>query len=110
MEIILEAISELTDLETTLKEQKKKEATHLEKILQAQTELLERMTTLNEKKSPTKTSDKVRLPKIEIPSFNGEITEFQPFWDSFATLIDKSDISNIEKFTYLKSKLTGKAS
>jgi len=33
MELILETIGELTDLETTLQEQKKQEATHLEKIL-----------------------------------------------------------------------------
>lgn len=86
------------------------EATNLEKILHVETELLERMTTLNEKKLPSKTSDKVKLAKIEIPLFNGERTKFQTFWDSFETCIHNSDISNIEKFTYLMSKLTRKAS
>lgn len=89
------------------------EATNLEKILHVEIELLERMTTLNEKKLPSKTSDKVKLAKIEIPLFNGERTKFQTFWDSFETCIHNSDISNIYlllKFTYLMSKLTRKAS
>lgn len=68
------------------------------------------MANVNEQKATKTTADKVKLPKIEIPSFDGEITKFQAFWDSFETCIHKSDLSGIEKFTYLKSKLIGKAS
>ena len=35
--------------------------------------------------------------------FNGNILEWQSFWDQFSSAIhDKENISNIDKFTYLK--------
>ncbi|KAG1683385.1 hypothetical protein GQR58_010038 [Nymphon striatum] len=50
----------------------------------------------------------VRLPKLEIPIFDGSILKWKEFWDIFAvTIHQNSRLSDIEKFTYLKSKLTG---
>ncbi|XP_056016815.1 uncharacterized protein LOC130053514 [Ostrea edulis] len=52
----------------------------------------------------------VRLPKLELPSYNGDNIKFQEFWDAFdATINRNSKPSRIEKFSYLQSKLTGEA-
>ena len=52
----------------------------------------------------------VKLPKIEIMSFNGDKQRFHEFWDQFECTIHKNTkLSNVEKFTYLKGKLYGAA-
>ncbi|XP_056016813.1 uncharacterized protein LOC130053512 [Ostrea edulis] len=60
--------------------------------------------------SATQGSLAVRLPKLELPSYNGDNIKFQEFWDAFdATINRNSKLSRIEKFNYLQSKLTGEA-
>ncbi|XP_045462357.1 uncharacterized protein LOC123672321 [Harmonia axyridis] len=50
----------------------------------------------------------VKLPKIEIPKFTGDIKTFKPFIDMFENLIhNNTSLSNIEKFNYLISSLRG---
>lgn len=50
--------------------------------------------------------ENVRLPKIEMPIFNGNYTEFMPFFEMFTKTIDeRTDLSKIEKFSYLKGLL-----
>lgn len=51
----------------------------------------------------------VKLPKLELPRFSGELTEWQAFWDRFVALVDESDIPVISKFCYLQSLLDGEA-
>ena len=47
---------------------------------------------------------KRRLPKITLPRFNGDVTKWNTFWDSFDSAIhSNTDIANIDKFNYLKS-------
>ena len=51
-------------------------------------------------------SQRVRLPKLTLRSFNGDITTWTTFWDSYESAIHKSpDLSDIVKFNYLKSLL-----
>ena len=51
-----------------------------------------------------------RLPKLEIPSFDGDKLKWTEFWDSFeATIHKNTTMSDIEKLHYLMSKLTGTA-
>ena len=51
-----------------------------------------------------------RLPKLEIPSFNGKKLKWSQFWDSFsATIHRNTSISDIDKLNYLMSKLTREA-
>lgn len=51
-----------------------------------------------------------RLPKIEIPKFNGDISNWPEFRDLFASLIhNKSNIPKIEKLQYLKMNLSDSA-
>lgn len=48
----------------------------------------------------------VKLPKLELPSYNGDKIKFKEFWDAFeATVHRNHKLSNIEKFNYLRSKL-----
>ena len=51
----------------------------------------------------------VKLPKLELPKFNGEVTHWQSFWDQFSSHIDATDLPVISKFTYLMSLLEGEA-
>ena len=52
----------------------------------------------------------VRLPKISLPRFHGDITKFQHFWQSFCCAVDESeDLSNVLKLNYLVNSLEGQA-
>ena len=45
----------------------------------------------------------VKLPKVSIKLFNGESLKWRTFIEQFEAMIDiKEDLSEIEKFTYLK--------
>ena len=52
----------------------------------------------------------VRIPKISLPRFNGDITRFYSFWQSFESAIDKNDsLTAVDKFNYLVNTLEGEA-
>ena len=52
-----------------------------------------------------------KLPKLQLPKFNGRVTEWNSFWDSFNSAIHSNpSISNVNKFNYLQSLLEGSAS
>ena len=45
-----------------------------------------------------------------LPKFNGEITKFKSFWDSFDSAVNKNaDLSSVDKFNYLHALLEGQA-
>ena len=47
----------------------------------------------------------MKLPKLTLPSFSGEYTQWVS-WDQFTTLVDsKRDMTNVEKLSYLKLSL-----
>ena len=51
---------------------------------------------------------KTRLPKLFMSKFNGEITKFRTFWDSFQSAVDNNpNLTPIDKFNYLYSLLEG---
>lgn len=57
-----------------------------------------------------KKKQSVKLPTIDPPKFNGKITEFQEFWEAFESSIDNNtDLSEVQKFIYLKSLLSNPA-
>ena len=48
----------------------------------------------------------MKLPKLVIRNFGGDITGWTTFWDSFESAIDQNPgLSEIDKFNYLKSLL-----
>ena len=55
-------------------------------------------------------ASKVKLPKLTIQPFNGEPTNWMTFWDSYQMAInDNTSLTEIEKFSYLRSLLQGPA-
>ena len=57
-----------------------------------------------------KNGQQVRLPKIELPHFDGNITSWTSFWDSFNSLIHSNEkLAKIDKFNYLIACLKGGA-
>ena len=51
-----------------------------------------------------------KLPKLQLPRFNGDIVNFFSFWESFnAAVHENTNIPTITKFIYLKSYLDGQA-
>ena len=55
-------------------------------------------------------SSEIRLPRIDIPKFDGNFTDFLGFWDLFKTAVDtNSSYSDSQKLWYLKASLTGEA-
>ena len=56
--------------------------------------------------NPGSTPTRVRLPKLELKRFNGELTAWTPFWDSFGLAVHNStELSAVDKFNYLRSLL-----
>ena len=56
----------------------------------------------------TRSSDRIKLPKIGLPHFRGELVKWTAFWDSFDSAIHSNDrLPEIDKFNYLRSLLEG---
>ena len=72
---------------------------------------IESISTLSVKEHTNETRNsskpvKVKLPGLVIKKFNGNILEWQSFWDQFSSAIHQKDsISDIDKFNYLNSFL-----
>ena len=59
---------------------------------------------------PVNESVKVKLPKLEISKFNGDVIDRQGYWDQFCSAIhENNSISDIDKFSYLKTFLCDSA-
>ncbi|XP_076282901.1 uncharacterized protein LOC143210184 isoform X2 [Lasioglossum baleicum] len=53
-------------------------------------------------RAPTGTERKtLKLPRIELPKFNGSVKEWLPFWSQFKKIHDDLAISRGDKFQYL---------
>uniref|UniRef100_A0A1X7TG22 Uncharacterized protein n=1 Tax=Amphimedon queenslandica TaxID=400682 RepID=A0A1X7TG22_AMPQE len=49
-------------------------------------------------------SGRAKLPKLNLPVFSRDVTEWMTFWDSYDTAVHQnSELSDVEKFTYLKT-------
>lgn len=52
----------------------------------------------------------LKLPKIDLPKYNGDPTAWKPWWDYFNSAIHTNNtLTRSQKFTYLNSCLIGKA-
>ena len=55
-------------------------------------------------------SSAIRLPKLEMSTFDGNVMLFREFWDMFTAAIHTNkNLSDTEKLTYLKESVVGKA-
>ena len=53
----------------------------------------------------------VKLPKLSLKRFNGDLTRWNTFWDSFESAVHgNSSLTNVDKFNYLNSLLESVAS
>ena len=50
-----------------------------------------------------------KLPKLELPTFSGDVTTWMPFWEQFQVVIDDTELPDVSKFSYLQSLLKGEA-
>lgn len=53
--------------------------------------------------------DRIKPPKIELKHFGGNRQDWAEFWECFEAAIDKSNLTDAEKFTYLRTLLKGEA-
>ena len=61
-------------------------------------------------RTPPPADDRIKLPKLTILPFEGDITQWTPFWDSYESAIHQnSTLTEIDKFNYLRSLLKGTA-
>jgi hypothetical protein len=52
----------------------------------------------------------IKLPEMHLPTFDGTMENWQSFYDSFLSTIDRSEqLTPVQKFQYLRTSLTGKA-
>lgn len=55
-------------------------------------------------------SQDIKLPRIDIPTFNGEYQEWTSFYDAFYSLIDSNpSVPDVSKMHYLRNSLSGSA-
>ena len=55
-------------------------------------------------------TSQVKLPKLSIKRFNGDLTKWVTFWDSFSSSIHSNPtLSSVDKFNYLSSLLESSA-
>ena len=51
-----------------------------------------------------------RLPKLTLPTFNGDVQAWQTFWDLFESTVHQNiNLTDVQRFSYLKSQLEGEA-
>ena len=56
------------------------------------------------------TAVRSKLPKLILPKFKGEVTNYRSFWEMFESAVHKNiSLTNIDKFNYLMSLLEGQA-
>lgn len=93
-----------SETENLIKAQEKMQQLMLSQ-LKKQQEFLERQ----EQKESVEGSA-VKLPKLDISSFNGNKLKWTEFWDTFECTVHRnSKLSDVEKFSYLLNKLIGEA-
>ena len=101
-EAILESIEE-----TSLNEEIE---TSLEYSVKTQNVIKRISSILQQDNKVVSKSSSVKLPKLQLPKFYGDKTEFRSFWDMFETTILHNDsLSKVQKFAYLMSCLSGEA-
>ena len=57
---------------------------------------------------PSESTDNkgVKLPKFDVPTFDGNLINWQSFWEQFCVAVhDRPNLSNSEKLVYLRSSL-----
>jgi len=51
----------------------------------------------------------IQLPKLSLPTFDGNVLNWNDFYESFSVCINNRGLTDVERFQYLKSSLIGDA-
>lgn len=82
-----------------------KETPGMGEFLESQRKLLEQIVAMK-----TKTTDEIKLPRLDIPKFSGkDETLFPAFRNMFETSVHNKDIPTVHKFQHLKALLVDEA-
>ena len=54
-------------------------------------------------------TSQIKLPKLDLPTFDGNILHWQEFWDVYNVAVHTQEVLKVTKFSYLKSSLCGEA-
>ena len=66
----------------------------------------------NQQNNGQRATDKatIKLPKLELIKFDGNLLKWQEFWDSFDTTVSRNpSLEDIDKLNYLRAQLCSKA-
>lgn len=118
----VELLQEWLDEQDVLKERKQldekaeRENIEREKQLQFELKLHEAKLKLQSEIAPEVNSSagsepkvQAKLPKLHITKFNGTYADWPRFWNLFSETIDKTHVSPVNKFAYLRELLGEKA-
>ncbi|XP_047996335.1 uncharacterized protein LOC125234172 [Leguminivora glycinivorella] len=56
-----------------------------------------------------KPTNRGKLPELNLPTFDGNVLQWTPFWDQFKSNIDQRELKDVDKLLYLKTSLKGDA-
>jgi hypothetical protein len=82
--------------------------------IRVETELTEKLESASRASAASRsiptTTKRVKLPDLKIKQFDGDVFKWRSFWDIFKINFDQnSDLSDVQKYSYLREYLTGKA-
>ncbi|KAK6019248.1 peptidase family A16 [Ostertagia ostertagi] len=78
-------------------------------FLRELTELQEELMDSEKRNNPSSRNSEVTLTPIPIPKFDGDIWEWEPFWQSFERSVHSKNIDDMYKMSYLLDALQGAA-
>ena len=65
-------------------------------------ERIDRSDTISIRSSNTESNSFAKLPKLQLKSFDGNVLNFQTFWDTFDSAVNKNEnLDDVTKFNYL---------
>ena len=100
-----EAIDQASRYITTLKARISGIKTQIERT--KTTPNLDMIKTDDEEPPKLRVAKKAELPPVPIPTFNGDIWEWDNFWELFNSNVHSQDASDLQKFNYLINALRG---
>ena len=109
---ILEAITKDEEIEKEIleREEFEQEIEDYLSLIEIALADVERSNEQPQTQSTQRFEDKFKLPKLSLATFNGDVTKWTSFWDSFqSTIGDHGGLSKIDKLKYLVNSLTGPA-
>ena len=84
------------------------EETHSRCSLDLKRLLSSHVTGLRQTPTPSRDSTGVKLPKLDVPTFDGSLLGWKSFWEQFCISVhDRTSLSESEKLVYLQQSLKG---